>query len=140
MSDKKPNVFSQDMMVQANQTGDEIAKQVYAENKIEQAPMSDGEVKASEEMRMRTEAQLKQREELLRAQEEKARLIDERRANKQTSSTPKVEYNGPVVPPIVPPTDNGDNGGSDNNDDAAFNAYVAKLSEPQFNQPFDIIP
>lgn len=145
--EKKPNVFpTNEQMAQANQTGDEIAKQLQEENQVQNMGMTDGEARAAEEMRRRTEEQLKLREDQLKAQEEKAKAIDARRAEqmKQTSphqspSVPKVELSS-TIPPVVPPTFNG--GNNQENDDSEkrkFDAYVAKLSEPQMNEPFDVI-
>ena len=147
MSDVKPNVFpTKEQMAQANETGEKIANQLANENNVEQKYGTDREASAAAEMRRRTEEQIRLRDEQLAKQEEKARLIDEKRAKQREEKKAKR-----TTPPATPPPTNnnggnngGDNGGNNDGSNEASkedkNIYIEAISQPQFNQPFDVIP
>lgn len=151
MSDVKPNVFpTKEEIAKANETGDKIASQLADENNIQEKYGSDNESSAAAEMRRRTEEQIRIRDEQLAKQEEKARLIDEKRAKQRGEKRPKVKN---TPPPNKPPVNNnnggnngGDNGGNNGGDNTnnevkgENNPYIDSISQPQFNQPFDVIP
>ena len=143
MSNVKPNVFpTKEQIAQANETGEKIANQLADENNIEQRYGSDKEASAAAEMRRRTEEQIRLRDEQLAKQEEKAKLIDEKRAKQKEE---KKSKRSSTPPPTVPPinnnnnNNNGENYGS-NGDSNDNNKYIESISQPQFNQPFDVIP
>lgn len=130
MSDK-PKVFpTPEQIAAANQTGNEIAQE--QEQTIIGGLVSPGEAAAAAEMARRTAEQLKLREEALM----NAQRLKEEELIKQdiagTPSNPKLEVqprltNSPMekLKPQV----------SVNRD-----AEIAQLSQPQMNQPYDIIP
>ena len=143
MSNVKPNVFpTKEQIAQANETGEKIANQLADENNVEQRYGSDKEASAAAEMRRRTEEQIRLRDEQLAKQEEKAKLIDEKRAKQKEE---KKSKRSSTPPPTVPPinnnnnNNNGENYGS-NGDSNDNNKYIESISQPQFNQPFDVIP
>ena len=148
MSDKKPSVFpTENQMAQANETGQQIASQLQEENNVVTNYGSDAEAAAAAEMRKRTEEQIMLREETIRKNEEIARQMDEKRVNQSKEqhpyTQPKAQAQVPPVPPTppTPPNNSGDGelyGGNSNK--PSNNAFIEVLSQPQMNQPFDVIP
>jgi hypothetical protein len=140
MSDVKPNVFpTKEQINEANDTGERIANQLASENNLETSYGSQKEAEAAAEMRKNNEELIRNRDEQLRKQEEIARQMDEKRAKKMEQNRADR-----TPPPTTPPPTNNNNGNSgdsneepnkDNND-----AYIESISQPQFNQPFDVIP
>jgi hypothetical protein len=144
MSDKRPNVFpTQEQISQANETGEKIANQLAEQENVQQVYGSEQEQKAAEEMRRRTEEQIKMREEQLRKNEEIARQMDERRSRQSKETLPYVQQPVKSEPPNVPPVDPPNFNNNDNSDDKpkkVDDSYIRSISQPQMNQPFDVIP
>ena len=144
MSDKRPNVFpTQEQISQANETGEQIANQLAEQEDVQQSYGSEQEQKAAEEMRRRTEEQIKMREEQLRKNEEIARQMDERRSRQSKETLPYVQQPVKSEPPNVPPIDPPNFNNNDNSDDKPKKVddnYIRSISQPQMNQPFDVIP
>jgi len=144
MSDKRPNVFpTQEQISQANETGEKIANQLAEQENVQQVYGSEQEQKAAEEMRRRTEEQIKMREEQLRKNEEIARQMDERRSRQSKETLPYVQQPVKSEPPNVPPVDPPNFNNNDNSDDKPKKVddnYIRSISQPQMNQPFDVIP
>ena len=145
--DKKPNVFpTQEQIAQANETGEKIANELAEQEGVQTQYGSDAEAKAAAEMRRRTEEQLKWREEQLRKNEEIARQMDEKRREQSSQTTPYVQQpveivQTPPTPPTPPSNNGGDNDGTnDGGRKPVNNGYIELLSQPQMNQPFDVIP
>jgi len=130
MSDK-PKVFpTAEQIAAANQTGAEIAQEQEQTITSGQVPYSEAE--AAAEMARRTQEQLRLREEALRTAE---RLKEEELINQDVAgatSNPKV-----VVQPHVmkSPMENLKKEVKVDNSLA-----ISELSQPQMNQPYDIIP
>ena len=139
MSDVKPNVFpTKEQINEANETGERIANQLASENNVEVNYGSQKEAEAAAQMRKNNEELIRQRDEQLRKQEEIARQMDEKRARqleeKKARRTP---------PPTTPPPTDNNNGSDDSNEEPGKDnndAYIEAISQPQFNQPFDVIP
>ena len=144
MSDKRPNVFpTQEQISQANETGEQIANQLAEQEDVQQSYGSEQEQKAAEEMRRRTEEQIKMREEQLRKNEEIARQMDEKRSRQSKETLPYVQQPVKSEPPNVPPIDPPNFNNNDNSDDKPKKVddnYIRSISQPQMNQPYDVIP
>jgi hypothetical protein len=141
--DNKPNVFpTPEQMQMANETGDMIAKQVESENNVQPTQYnSTAEQAAALEMKKRTEEQLKARDEQLRKNEEIAKETEQKRNEQMNEKHPYENGNQqPPVPP-TPPINNNNGGYMDSPSNRPSNdAYIEVLSQPQMNQPYDIIP
>lgn len=129
--ENRPKVFpTAEQIALANQTGEEIAKE--QERTITSGKVSPGESAAAAEMARRTAEQLRLREEALRNAE---RLKEEELINQDVAGAalnPKVGvYPMEVKSPIehLKKTVRVDNSQS-----------ILELSQPQMNQPYDIIP
>jgi hypothetical protein len=145
MSDKKPSVFPTDNQIaQANDTGQQMASQLQEENNVVTNYGSDLEAAAAAEMRKRTEEQVTMREEMLRKNEEIAKQMDDKRASQSKEqhpyTQPKVQSPVPPVPPTPPSNNDGGELFGGNSNKPSTNAFVEVLSQPQMNQPFDVIP
>lgn len=144
MSDKKPNVFPNDEQISsANENTSKVAEQVNQENNVQNFSVSESEAKAVEEMRKRTAEQMKLRDEQLaknaKASEELYSRRDELMSQTKESVQAANKVEPPVVPPVVPPTYGGyDNSGSSK--DESKDPYIESISQPQMNQPYDVIP
>jgi len=142
---EKPNVFpSKEEIEEANVTGDKLANQIAEENNVETTYGSDAESAAAAEMRRRTEEQIRLREENLRKNEEIAKQMDAKRESQLSEKSPprNQSNNFNQQPPVVPPNNNGGNySGNNGGDNKPSNeSYIQQLSQPQMNQPFDVIP
>ena len=119
MSDR-PKVFpTADQIAAANQTGNEIAKE--QEQTITSGQVLPGEAAAAAEMARRTAEQLRLRDEALKAQEgaqETLNTVVEVKPNVMKSPMENLKQQVPVNRDIE----------------------LAQLSQPQMNQPYDIIP
>ena len=119
MSDR-PKVFpTADQIAAANQTGNEIAKE--QEQTITSGQVLPGEAAAAAEMARRTAEQLRLRDEALKAQEgaqETLNTVVEVKPNVMKSPMENLKQPVPVNRDIE----------------------LAQLSQPQMNQPYDIIP
>ena len=135
MSDKRPNVFQTQNDV--NKTADESA---YF-RPINVDPNLDFE----EQERLRTEEQKRMREEAMRITQEMANEGEElRKAMNAQPDNNQQTYQStvpPVVPPVVPPS-NDDNYGNDGEElkKEERARIIEVLSQPQMNQPYDLIP
>jgi hypothetical protein len=133
MSDKKPNVFpTKEQMDAANNPAPQPEEQ--------QAPMqpqvNPAEAAAAEEMKRRTEEQLRLRDEAAAKNLEMAEKMHNERdeaMNRQTA---------PVQPPVTPPPTYNDNGGYGNPAPTPdpTNIYIQQLSQPDYDSPYDVIP
>lgn len=130
MSDK-PKVFpTAEQIAAANQTGAEIAQE--QEQTITSGQVSYGEAAAAAEMARRTQEQLRLREEALINAE---RLKGEELTNQDIVGTP-LNPNVVVQPHVMKsPMENLKKEVSVDNSLA-----ISELSQPQMNQPYDIIP
>lgn len=143
MSEKKPNVFpSAEQMQNANETGEMISNQLNAENNIANPHVSNAESAAAEEMRRRTAEQIRLRNEAL---EKNAKIAEEAEIKRnemmsQTRETVRqpIQNVPPVVPPTVPPTM--DNSSYVTPPNPRYDPYIESISQPDFNQPYDVIP
>ena len=149
MSEKKPNVFpSHEQMQNANETGELIKRQLEAENEVVNPHVSTAEDAAAKEMARRTAEQIRLRDEALaknaKASEELYARREEMMAQtKDTTPVRHTENTAPpvvpsVVPPVVPPVVNNysaPSGGGSN-----YDPYIESISQPQMNQPYDVIP
>lgn len=129
--ENRPKVFpTAEQIAAANQTGAEIAKE--QEQTITSGQVSSGEAEAAAEMLRRTQEQLRLREEALRNAE---RLKEEELINQDVAGAalnPKVEvYPREVNSPIQ-------NLKKEVKVDNSL--AISQLSQPQMNQPYDIIP
>ena len=146
MSDKKPSVFpTESQMAQANETGQQIANQLEEENNVVTNYGSEAEAASAAEMRRRTEEQLAHREAMLKKNEEIAKQMDNKRAAQSKEQHPYVQQTTQTPVPPVPPTPPTNNGGGGelnggNSNKPSNDAYIEVLSQPQMNQPFDVIP
>ena len=144
MSDKKPNVFpNTEQISSANENTSKVAEQANQENNVQNFSVSESEAKAVEEMRKRTAEQMKLRDEQLaknaKASEELYSRRDELMSQTKESVQAANKVEPPVVPPVVPPTYGGyDNSGSSNG--KSKDPYIESISQPQINQPYDVIP
>ncbi len=119
--EKKPNVFpTQEQINSANNTSQDnnVVGDVGA---IERS--------AAEEMARRTQEQIAKRDALLKEQEERARVTNEKRDEMMNQKPPSQ-------PPVVPPVQNNYNELPKNNPEP--NKYSA-ISQPQYNAPYDVI-
>ena len=142
MSDKKPNVFpSQEQMQNANETGQLISQQLEDENEVVNSHISTAENAAVEEMARRTKEQIKLRDEALARNKVDSDKLYERREElmSQTKESLAPPVIPPVIPPIVPPTVN-NYAGSSSGDGSKYDPFIESISQPQMNQPYDIIP
>jgi hypothetical protein len=131
--DNRPKVFpTPEQIAAANQTGEEIAKQ--QEQTITSGQVTSGEAAAAAEMARRTYEQLKAREEALK----RAELEKEMQLN---NSEPSMRDVGEVpqqqvyTKPITSPMQNLNKVVESDN-----SIKMAELSQPQMNQPYDVIP
>jgi hypothetical protein len=131
--DNRPKVFpTPEQIAAANQTGEEIAKQ--QEQTITSGQVTSGEAAAAAEMARRTYEQLKAREEALkRAELEKEMEINNSEPSmRDVGEVPQQQvYTKPITSPMqnlnkVVESDN--------------SIKMAELSQPQMNQPYDVIP
>ena len=131
--DNKPKVFpTPEQIAAANQTGDEIAKK--QEEVITSGQVSSGEAAAAAEMARRTYEQLKAREEALkRAELEKEMQLNNSEPSMQNNQnvTQQQVYSKPITSPMQ-------NLNAEVKSDRSVK--VAELSQPQMNQPYDVIP
>ena len=130
MTDKKPNVF---------QTQNDIKK--TADESAYFRPISvDANLDFEEQEILRTQEQKRMREEAVRITQEMAAEGEElRKAMIAESEPPRPtpKQNTPTVPPVTPPS-NDDN--YDDEDAEKRARYIEVLSQPQMNQPYDLIP
>ena len=145
MSDVKPNVFpTKEQIAEANDTGEQIANQIANENNVELKYGSQKELESAAEMRRNNEELIRQRDEQLKRQEDIAKKIDEKRAKQLKEKKDRRTSNSTPPPTPPPPTDNNNNNNSgDSNEDpnnSSNDTYIEAISQPQFNQPFDVIP
>jgi len=144
MSDKKPNVFpSAEQISSANENTSKPSEQVSQEANIQDFSVSEAEVKAVEEMRKRTAEQMKLRDEQLAKNAKASEELYSRREELMSQTKESVQaankVEPPVVPPVVPPTYGGyDNSGSSSG--KRKDPYIESISQPQINQPYDVIP
>lgn len=131
MTDKRPNVF---------QTQNDVKK--TADESAYFRPINvDPNLEFEEQEKLRTEEQKRMREEAVRITQEMANEGEVLR-KAMTENTPPSQpvYQSttpPVIPPVVPPSND------DDNDDEAKEKrarYIEILSQPQMNQPYDLIP
>jgi hypothetical protein len=131
--DNRPKVFpTPEQIAAANQTGEEIAKQ--QEQTITSGQVTSGEAAAAAEMARRTYEQLKAREEeLKRGELEKEMEINNSEPSmRDVGEVPQQQvYTKPITSPMqnlnkVVESDN--------------SIKMAELSQPQMNQPYDVIP
>jgi len=138
MSNKKPNVFpTQEQINQANETGEQINNQFKEENNITNQPISESEAKAAAEMKRRTEEQLRLRNEQLNKNQEIYNQTEKAREEKMKEKQIHAWDNN-HTPPIYPTNNNyggGDDGFQNNNTQT-----IEYISQPQMNQPFDVLP
>ena len=131
--DNKPRVFpTAEQIAAANQTGEEIANE--QEQVITSGQVTLGEAAAAAEMARRTYEQLIAREEALK----KAELEKEMEIN---NSEPSIQHNENVTQQQVyskPVTSPMQNLKTEIKSDRTVK--VAELSQPQMNQPYDVIP
>lgn len=131
MSDKRPNVFpTQEQINQANQFSQQPTQ-----------PISQQQLDFEELERLRTQEQIRLRDEAINktknmayeGQQLRENMILEDQINTQRQQPP-------MVPPTVPPSNNNNNYNGGNSNDNNKNRYIDELSQPQMNQPYDIIP
>ena len=144
MSDKKPNVFpSTEQISSANENTSKPSEQVSQEANIQDFSVSEAEVKAVEEMRKRTAEQMKLRDEQLAKNAKASEELYSRREElmSQTKESVRVtnKVEPPIVPPVVPPTYGG-NDDFGNSGGKGKDPYIESISQPQMNQPYDVIP
>ncbi len=138
MSNKKPNVFpTSDQMQNANETGELISQQLESENDITNPQVSTAENAAVQEMARRTAEQIKLRDEALARNKVDSDKLYERRD--ELMSQTKESLASSVVPPVVPPITNNYTGASNENN-PKYDPFIESISQPQMNQPYDIIP
>jgi len=130
--DNRPKVFpTPEQIASANQTGEEIAKQ--QEQTITSGQVSSGEAAAAAEMARRTYEQLKAREEALRQAELANNDVVSTTLNPQVEVQPQQTqvFSQPIQSPIKSlPKEVKSN----------LDAKLSEISQPQMNQPYDIIP
>ena len=144
MSDKKPNVFpNAEQISSANENTSKVTEQVNQENNVQNFSVSESEAKAVEEMRKRTAEQMKLRDEQLaknaKASEELYSRREELMSQTKESIKANSEVQSPVTPPVVPPTYSGYNNFGDSGGKGK-DPYIESISQPQMNQPYDVIP
>jgi hypothetical protein len=130
--DNRPKVFpTPEQISAANQTGEEIAKK--QEEAITSGQVSSGEAAAAAEMARRTYEQLKAREEALRQAELANQDVASDGLNPQVEVQPQQTqvFSQPIQSPIQAlPKEVKLN----------LDAKLSEISQPQMNQPYDIIP
>jgi hypothetical protein len=130
MNDKKPNVF---------QTQNDVKK--TADESAYFRPINvDPNLEFEDQEKLRTEEQKRMREEAVRITQEMANEGEElRRAMTENTQPSKPVYQSttPPVPPVTPPTDYDDD---DDEEKEKRARYIEILSQPQMNQPYDLIP
>ena len=137
--ENRPKVFpTPEQIASANQTGEEIAKQ--QEQTITSGQVSQGEASAAAEMARRTYEQLKAREEALRLaelqKEEEANNYEPSIQTQQVSSYVNQEPTQQVyAQPLNSPIQN-----LPKEDKSVVDNKINEISQPQMNQPYDIIP
>jgi hypothetical protein len=132
MSDKKPNVFpTPEQMRLANETGDMINNQFQKENKEFVNQVSEAERAAMEEMKRRTEEQLRLRNEQLKKNQEAADKLE--RENKMLMNQNNNGGNNTVPP-------NNQYSNQYPMEQPKPNQNIEYISQPQMNQPFDLLP
>jgi hypothetical protein len=132
MPDKKPNVFpSEDLIAQANQTGQEIANQFEKEREVKNGDVSLAEQVAAEAMAKKTAEQIAERERLLQEQKDRAAKLEEER---------KVYMNQkpPQMPPVVPPSS--PSGYEEAKPEPQPVSKYSVLSQPQWDDQWDVLP
>ncbi len=136
MSDKRPNVF---------QTQNDIKK--TADESAYFRPINvDPNLDFEEQERLRTEEQKRMREEAMRITQEMANEGEElRKAMTEQSKPSQPVYQAttpPIVPPVVPPSNNDDEDDEEERrlEEERRARYIEVLSQPQMNQPYDLIP
>ena len=131
--DNRPKVFpTPEQIASANQTGNEIAD--MQEQAITSGQVSTSEAAAAAEMARRTYEQLKAREEALRKAESQKEMDvsnSEQFAQYSEGTTQQQVYSKPVTSPMQ-------NLNKEVKSDRAVR--VAEISQPQMNQPYDVIP
>lgn len=138
MSQRRPNVFpDKDLISQANQTGDEIAKQFEEENNYN-PHIGDGERRAAEEMARKTQQQIEERTRLMQEQIDKANKLEEER--KVMMSQQRPERHNPMQPPIPPTPPRGDNPSNGGSNQPEEYDRLKSLSQKQLNDAYDVIP
>lgn len=141
MSDKKPNVFpSAEQISSANENTTKVSQQLNQENNVQDFNTTEKERMAAEEMKRRTEEQMRLRDEQLAKNAKASEELYSRREELMSQTRESVQkVEPPVVPPVVPPTysgyDNAGNSGGNQED-----PYIQSISQPQMNQPYDVIP
>ena len=139
MNDKRPNVF------QTQNEGKKSADESAYFRPINVDPNLDFE----EQERIRTEEQKRMREEAMRITQEMANEGEElRKAMVNESQDSKPVYQSvtpPPTPPVEPPSNNDNDDYDDFDDEPSVdeetrNRYIEALSQPQMNQPYDLIP
>ena len=136
--ENRPKVFpTPEQIASANQTGEEIAKQ--QEQNITSGQVTSSEAAAAAEMARRTYEQLKAREEALKqSEQQKEQEINNSEPSMQTQTnlyvnqeTAQQVYTQPLKSPIQNlPKEN----------KSAIENKINEISQPQMNQPYDIIP
>ena len=131
--DNRPKVFpTPEQIAAVNQTGNENV--IMQEQSITSGQVSTSEAAAAAEMARRTYEQLKAREEALR----RAELEQEAEAN---NSEPSMQYNESTTQqqvyskPVTSPMQN-----LNKEVESSRAIRVAEISQPQMNQPYDVIP
>jgi hypothetical protein len=129
MTDKRPNVF---------QTQNDVKKS--ADESAYFRPINvDPNLEFEEQERLRTEEQKRMREEAMRITQEMANEGEELRKAMTEQSKPSQPVYQSTTPPVVPPSnDNDDN--YDDEEEERRARYIEVLSQPQMNQPYDLIP
>jgi hypothetical protein len=123
--DSKPKVFpTAEQIASANQTRSEITQE--QEQTIIDGQVSDGEAAAAAEMVRRTQEQIRLREEALKKAEDEKELV-----NKNSTIDNTQVYSPPNKSPM-------ENLKKEVKVDNTLN--ILELSQPQMNQPYDIIP
>lgn len=130
MNDKKPNVF---------QTQNDVKK--TADESAYFRPINvDPNLEFEEQEKLRTEEQKRMREEAVRITQEMANegeVLRKAMTENTPPSQPVYQSTTPPVPPVTPPSDYDDD---DDEEKEKRARYIEILSQPQMNQPYDLIP
>lgn len=152
--DIKPNVFqTQSKPVVTEQAKIEAyeAEKKAVTNEIYANSMNETQFSAIEQMRKRTEEQMKLRDEQIKKSQEltnnfqqQTEFASTRNTEPYTPAPQNVPVNNNYVPPVVPPTPpvkppvfEGQNYGQN---PSGINPYIQELSQPQFNTAYDVLP
>ena len=136
MSEKKPNVFpTAEQINAANETGQKIAEQLHQENNVQTYQVPPAEAAAAAEMARRTAEQIRLRDEALA---KNAKIAEEAEAKRIEMMNQPIQTAPPVVPPTVPPIV--DNPSYATPPNPKYDPYIESISQPQMNQPYDVIP